>query len=274
MRIPIYQVDAFTSDVFSGNPAAVCFLNDWISDSILQAIAAENNLSETAFIVQDGDEFELRWFTPVTEVALCGHATLASAYVLFESLGWRERTVNFKTSKSGRLIVEKKGDLFEMDFPSRPPAVEAPGGSDPGAGFDCGRRPGFAEMLGAAPIKVLSSEEDILAVFESEQIVRGLKPDFNALAGLDCRGVIVTARGERVDFVSRFFAPAFGIAEDPVTGSSHCVLTPYWAGVLKKTSMHAMQVSKRGGDLFCQDRGKRVGIAGKAALYLEGTISI
>ena len=261
MKIPIYQVDAFTSEVFSGNPAAVCLLNDWISDETLQAIAAENNLSETAFIVQEGEGFGLRWFTPVTEVALCGHATLAGAYVLFELLSWPEKTVCFKTRKSGELIVEKKGDLFEMDFPSRAPTLESP--SD-----------GFLEILGLAPMKVLGSKEDILAVLESEQSVRDLKPNLVALANLDCRGLIVTARGDKTDFVSRFFAPAVGVPEDPVTGSAHCVLVPYWAGLLKKTSLHAIQVSRRGGELFCRDRGKRVSIAGDAVLYLEGTISI
>jgi PhzF family phenazine biosynthesis protein len=261
VKIPIYQVDAFTSEVFSGNPAAVCLLNDWVSDSVLQAIAAENNLSETAFIVQDGGGFELRWFTPVTEVALCGHATLASAYVLFEVRRWPEKIIRFQTCRSGQLLVEKKDYLFEMDFPSRPPTREMPAD-------------GFREMLGIAPMKVLGSEEDIFVVLESEKCVRDLKPNFTALAALECRGVIVTAEGEKSDFVSRFFAPAVGITEDPVTGSAHCVLVPYWARLLKKNSLHAIQVSRRGGELFCRDRGKRVGIAGKAALYLDGTISI
>lgn len=237
MKIPIYQVDAFTSEVFSGNPAAVCLLNDWISDSVLQDIAAENNLSETAFVVQDGGGVELRWFTPITEVALCGHATLASAYVLFELRRWPEKIIRFQTRRSGQLVVEKKDYLFEMDFPSRPPTREMPAD-------------GFSETLGIAPMEVLDSEEDIFVVLESEKCVRDLKPNFTALAGLECRGVIVTARGETSDFVSRFFAPAVGIAEDPVTGSAHCVLVPYWARLLKKNSLHAIQVSRRGGDSF------------------------
>jgi len=261
VRIPIYQVDAFTTDVFSGNPAAVCLLDHWISDSTLQAIAAENNLSETAFMVRVGDEFELRWFTPTIEVALCGHATLASAYVIFEHQGWAEKVLRFHTLKSGRLIVERKDHLFEMDFPSRPPTSERAAGE-------------FREILGAMPLKVLGSEEDILVVLESEQTVRELKPDLTALAGLDCRGVIVTARGEEADFVSRFFAPAVGVPEDPVTGSAHCVLVPYWAGILGEKNLHALQVSRRGGELFCRDREERVSIAGRAVLYLEGTISI
>ncbi len=278
MKIPIYQVDAFTSEVFSGNPAAVCLLEDWISDSTLQAIAAENNLSETAFMVRESDGFELRWFTPATEVALCGHATLASAYVLFELRGWRQSAVSFKTRKSGRLIVEKKGDLFEMDFPSRPPTSKLPAAADlpleDALGGNDFTLQGFTGMLGLAPTKVLGSEEDILAVLENEQRVRDLAPNLAALARMDCRGLIVTARGDSADFVSRFFAPAVGVPEDPVTGSSHCVLVPYWAGVLKKESLHAIQVSKRGGELFCRHRGSRVSIAGKAALYLEGVITI
>ncbi|MHC1725976.1 MAG: PhzF family phenazine biosynthesis protein [Syntrophobacteraceae bacterium] len=261
MKIPIYQVDAFTSEVFSGNPAAVCLLDGWLPDSMLQAIAAENNLSETAFLVRDGDGYALRWFTPLTEVWLCGHATLASACVLFDLKEWPHETVCFQTIRSGKLIVEKKEHLFEMDFPSRPPVGNRPAGELIGA-------------LGIRPQKVLYSEEDWLVIVESEESVRDLEPDFNAIARLDCRGVIVTARGEKADFVSRFFAPKVGVAEDPVTGSSHCVLTPYWAGLLQKESLHALQVSKRGGELFCRDRGKRVSIAGKAALYLEGMISV
>lgn len=261
MKLPIYQVDAFTSEVFSGNPAAVCLLDEWLSESTLQAIAAENNLSETAFLVRHGGDFEIRWFTPLTEVALCGHATLASACVLFELKKWPEKTICFKTRKSGELTVEKRGDLFEMDFPALPPDREMV-------------VEGLARMLGKTPDKVLGSQEDILAVLDSEKSVRELKPDLAALAGLDWRGIIVTARGERSDFVSRFFAPSVGVAEDPVTGSAHCVLTPYWAGLLNKKELHAQQVSARGGELFCRDRGERVSIAGRAALYLEGTISV
>lgn len=261
MKIPIYQVDAFTSGVFSGNPAAVCLPDQWLPDSTLQAIAAENNLSETAFVVQRGGDFELRWFTPLVEVALCGHATLAAAFVLFELRGWAGKVISFETRKSGKLLVEKQGDLLEMDFPSRPPNREIP-------------PEGFRDMFGEVLEKVLGSEEDILAVLDTEKSVRDLKPDMAALAALDCRGIIVTARGERSDFVSRFFAPAVGVPEDPVTGSAHCVLTPYWAGLLQKKDLHALQVSARGGELFCSDRGNRVRIGGRAALYMEGTISI
>ena len=261
MKIPVYQVDAFTSAVFAGNPAAVCLLDSWIQDQILRAIAAENNLSETAFLVRNSQGFDLRWFTPVTEVTLCGHATLASAYVLFERQAWPENAVIFQTRESGRLSVEKSGRLLEMDFPARQPTDEVHLGE-------------LASMLGATPAKVLRSPEDLLVVFENEQSVRELHPNMTALASLDWRGVIITAPGDSVDFVSRFFAPALGIPEDPVTGAAHCVLTPYWAKRLGKDSLHALQVSKRGGELHCHHRGERIGIAGQSALYLEGTISI
>jgi PhzF family phenazine biosynthesis protein len=261
MRIPMYQVDAFASAVFAGNPAAVCLLDAWLPDRQLQAIAAENNLSETAFLLRNQDGFDLRWFTPVTEVALCGHATLASAFVLFNCQKWPERTIKFRTRKSGQLVVTKRDDGLEMDFPARPAqTVPTPDG--------------LCEALQVQPQEVRGSTEDILVVLDSEKRVRELRPDFTALAEVACRGIIVTARGEQCDFVSRFFAPRAGIAEDPVTGSAHCVLIPYWARVLGKTSLYALQVSGRGGELFCEDCGERVRIAGKAVLYLEGTISI
>ncbi len=261
MRIPLYQVDAFASDVFSGNPAAVCLLDAWLDDSTLQAIAAENNLSETAFLVEAGERFELRWFTPSTEVALCGHATLASAHVLFSCRGWPAESVRFTTRWSGELTVVRRGKRLEMDFPARPVhARETPAE--------------LAEALGAAPAKVLGSAEDLLVVLDSEQAVAAVQPDLHALQRIECRGVIVTARGTECDFVSRFFAPRFGIPEDPVTGSAHCVLVPYWSDVLGKNALHARQISKRGGELFCVNAGDRVKIAGQAALYLEGTITV
>jgi PhzF family phenazine biosynthesis protein len=259
MRIPLYQVDAFTSEVFSGNPAAVCLLEKWLDDARLQSIAAENNLPETAFLVPTAEGFDLRWFTPVSEVALCGHATLASAFVLFECRKRPEETIRFRTRRSGQLVVTRRGDLLEMNFPARP-AVKA---SPPAA---------LIGALGAAPKEVHTSAEDILVVLETERDVREVRPDFLSLGGIDCRGIIVTARGDRSDFVSRFFAPRLGIPEDPVTGSAHCVLIPYWAALLEKRVLHALQISARGGELFCEDRGERVGIAGRAVLYLEGTI--
>jgi PhzF family phenazine biosynthesis protein len=261
MKIPIYQVDAFTSDVFSGNPAAVCILDTWIDDQQLQSIAAENNLSETAFLVRNDDGFDLRWFTPTTEVALCGHATLASAFVLFAHKGWPAENITFQTRKSGQLVVVKRGDLLEMDFPSRPAYTRTPPA-------------GLKEALRVAPKEIFGSEEDLLVVLNSEKAVREVQPDFGALDRVECRGTIITARGDRSDFVSRFFAPRLGIPEDPVTGSAHCVLIPYWASVLRKKDLHAFQVSKRGGELFCTHVGERVKISGKAILYMEGTIKI
>ena len=261
MKIPIYQVDAFTSKVFSGNPAAVCILDQWIDDRLLQSVAAENNLSETAFLVQTGNGFDLRWFTPVTEVALCGHATLASAFVLFVCRGWPGENIRFQTRKSGQLTVARRGDLLEMDFPSRPADNRTP-------------PVGLREALRVVPKEILGSAEDLLVVLDSEKAVRDVQPDFGMLDRVDCRGTIITARGDRSDFVSRFFAPRVGVPEDPVTGSAHCVLIPYWAAVLHKDNLHAFQVSKRGGELFCAFMGERVKISGKAVLYMEGTIMI
>jgi PhzF family phenazine biosynthesis protein len=261
MNIPIYQVDAFTERVFAGNPAAVCLLENWLDDSQLQGIAAENNLSETAFLVRSAEGFELRWFTPATEVALCGHATLASAFVIFEFLNWPQDTVRFQTRRSGELTVKRSGNLLEMDFPARPPVKRQPPS-------------GLTGALGVEPLEILGSAEDILVVLESAEAVRALQPDIAALSAVDCRGTIVTAKGRDCDFVSRFFAPRVGIAEDPVTGSAHCVLIPYWAEKLGRRKLHARQVSRRGGELFCEDRGQRVGIAGKAVFFLEGTLSI
>lgn len=261
MRIPIYQVDAFTSKVFSGNPAAVCMLNRWIDDSILQAIAAENNLSETAFLVRNKKGFDLRWFTPITEVALCGHATLASAFVLFNYRKWPAKSIRFQTRRSGELVVTRRKDLLEMDFPARPVYAQ-------------GIPAGLSKGLGVVPQEIYGSAEDLLAVLDCEKTVREVKPDFIALDEVASRGVIITARGDQSDFVSRFFAPRVGIPEDPVTGSAHCVLIPYWAGVLHKSDLHAFQVSKRGGELFCTHIGDRVKISGKAVLYLKGSITI
>jgi len=259
MDIPLYQVDAFASSVFSGNPAAVCPLREWIPESLMQSIAQENNLSETAFLVPEGDAYRIRWFTPEAEVDLCGHATLASAYVIFDFLDPGRTQVSFQ-SRSGLLQVSRERDLLVMDFPSQPPhACEVP-----------------AELLtalGTEPQTVLCSE-DYFVVFSGEEEVSGLKPDMNELKKLDLRGVIVTAPGRDVDFVSRFFAPGIGIPEDPVTGSAHCALVPYWAKRLRKKELRARQVSRRGGELFCRDLDGRVGIAGRAVLYMTGTIHV
>ena len=261
MRLPIYQVDAFTSKVFSGNPAAICILDTWIDDKSLQAIATENNLSETAYLVQNENGFDLRWFTPVTEVELCGHATLASAFVLFVCRNWSTDTIRFQTLKSGQLMVTRQDEFLEMDFPARPAYLQTP-------------PDGLSHALGVTPEEVYGSEEDLMVVLDSEKTVVEVQPDFAALEQIDCRGIIITAPGDRCDFVSRFFAPSVGVPEDPVTGSAHCVLIPYWATVLDKKELYALQVSKRGGELFCGLGGDRVRISGKAALYLEGTITI
>ncbi len=263
MRIPIFQVDAFASGIFAGNPAAVCPLDNWIPDKTLQAIAAENNLAETAFFVprsaSDGGPFHLRWFTPVCEVELCGHATLAAAYVLFEQLHHPGDTLRFET-QSGELIVKRDGDRLAMDFPSRPPAkVDV--------------HPDLARALGGAPVEILGAR-DYLVRYGSPEEVRALTPDMEALKHVDRFAVIATAAGTDCDFVSRFFAPSKGVPEDPVTGSAHCTLIPYWANQLGKTTLRARQVSPRGGDLFCKLLGDRVQIAGQAALYLEGHISV
>jgi PhzF family phenazine biosynthesis protein len=257
MKIPIYQIDAFTSRVFSGNPAAVCPLEQWLEDDLLQAIAQENNLSETAFFVPAQDGYHIRWFTPVAEVDLCGHATLASAFVIFNHLDRSEKRVTFE-SRSGALAVTLEGDWLSMDFPSQPPrACEAP--------------PELLEALGEKPTQALRSE-DYFIVFPDEDAVRRLSPDMTKLKQVDLRGIIVTARGKEVDFVSRFFAPNLGVDEDPVTGSAHCALVPYWSKQLDKKELHALQVSRRGGELYCRDLGERVAIAGRAVEYMKGIL--
>jgi len=253
-----FVVHSFTDTVFRGNPAGVCPLDEWLDDSLMQRIAAENQLSETAFFVRKEDHFELRWFTPTIEVDLCGHATLASAYVLFDHLGHEEDVVTFRT-QSGELTAWKDGDYLVMDFPSRPgEPIKAPEALITG--------------LGRVPAEVYQAR-DCLAVFESEQEVRDLEPDFAALESLDCTGIIASAPGIDADFVSRFFAPLAGIPEDPVTGSAHSTLTPYWASRLGKKRLIAHQVSERGGVLNCTLRDDRVLIAGQAALYVKGFLS-
>ena len=261
MKIPIWQVDAFAAQTFAGNPAAVCLLEDWLADGALQAIAAENNLSETAFLVPRSGEFELRWFAPAKEVALCGHATLAAAKVLFDLRGWEEKEIRFYTRQRGVLTVAKRGEWFEMDFPALPARPVA-------------TPPGLAAALGAEPRQVLASTDDWLAVLDDEAAVRNLKPDLAAVKKFNCRCVVPTARGDAVDFVSRAFAPRYGILEDPVTGSAHCALAPYWAGVLGKDDLRAFQVSARGGEVRCRVAGDRVMLAWQAVVYLAGTIDV
>ncbi len=259
MKIRQYQVDAFATRAFEGNPAAVCPLQSWLDDGLLQAIAEENNLSETAFFVPSEKGFVLRWFTPVREVDLCGHATLATAHVLFELLGYAGETIIFET-RSGELAVERKGRRLEMNFPACPPTP-------------CAASESLAQALGHPPIEVLAAD-DYLAVFDSESTVRAITPDLVLLGQLDLRGVIITAPGDDVDFVSRFFAPKFGIPEDPVTGSAHCELAPYWASRLDKTILTARQVSRRGGSLTCEMKGDRVMLSGSAVTFMEAEIAI
>ncbi|MEI7612537.1 MAG: PhzF family phenazine biosynthesis protein [Betaproteobacteria bacterium] len=259
MQLRQYQVDAFTTRPFSGNPAAVCPLASWPDDSLLQAIAEENNLSETAFFVPSAKGFRLRWFKPKTEVDLCGHATLATAHVLFNILGYADTSITFET-RSGDLFVGRKGALLEMNFPALPPTP-------------CPAPQALLEGLGRQPSEVLAAN-DYLVVFDNEEDVRTLNPDSLLLSQLDLRGVIVTAPGVEVDFVSRFFAPKYGIAEDPVTGSAHCTLAPYWAARLGKNSLVAQQVSRRGGDLLCELKDDRVLIAGAAVTVMVATLSI
>jgi predicted PhzF superfamily epimerase YddE/YHI9 len=261
MELPLLWVDAFTDRVFGGNPAAVVPLESWLDDPLLQRIAFENGVSETAFFVRTGPaRADLRWFSPQVEVDLCGHATLATAHALFAELGQKESPFIFDT-RSGPLSVVRKGSLLELDFPSRPAtAVEAP-----------------AELvrgLGRTPEATLRSERMWLCVFGSADMVAGLVPDQAALASLTPGMIIVTAPGVDCDFVSRFFAPGAGIPEDPATGSSHCTLVPYWADRLGKTTFNARQLSMRGGQLWCELDGDRVRMAGNAVLYLEGRIRV
>lgn len=259
MKIPYYHVDAFTSSRFAGNPAGVCPLKEWLPDEILQKIAMENNLSETAFTVAGQDHFELRWFTPATEVDLCGHATLVTAFVIVNYLEHPAKTVRFH-SKSGWLAVEWDGEMLVLDFPARPPER-------------CPASEALSQGLGRQPVEVWRSR-DYLAVFSTPGEVLELKPDFQQLGQLDSLGIIATAPGDGVDFVSRFFAPQVGIPEDPVTGSAHCTLVPYWSQRLAKKKLTARQISARGGELFCEDAGERVKIGGKAVTYLTGEIEI
>lgn len=260
MKTPIYQVDAFTDSVFGGNPAAVCPLKEWIRPELMQKIAMENNLSETAFFVREGDLYALRWFTPVAEVDLCGHATLASAHVLFEELGYSKEEIKFET-RSGRLIVRKEGYHLAMDFPSdKMEQVQGP--------------PILYQALGIKPNIFTFKSDDYMIVLDSEREIAALQPDFRMLKEVDARGIIVTAPGDEVDFVSRFFAPRHNIDEDPVTGSVHTKLTPYWSDRLEKREMQARQISERIGVLTVRDRGERVEILGKAVTYLRGEIEV
>jgi PhzF family phenazine biosynthesis protein len=259
MKLTSYTLDAFTSRVFGGNPAAVCPLTEWLEDTTMQSIAAENNLSETVFFVPDGDAYHIRWFTPSCEVELCGHATLASSYVIFKHIAPDKNELNFR-ALAGALRVTRDGDLLSLDFPSRPPErIDAP--------------VEIVAALGVPPDEMWKARDHV-AVFADEDVVRTLKPDMARLAQVDMYALIVTAPGKESDFVSRFFAPGRGINEDPVTGSAHCTLIPFWASRLSKTNLRALQVSERGGEIFCELKGDRVKISGQVVLYSECTIYV
>jgi predicted PhzF superfamily epimerase YddE/YHI9 len=257
---PIYQVDAFTSNLFSGNPAAVCPLEAWLDDSVMQAIAQENNLSETAFIVPQGEQYQIRWFTPNQEVALCGHATLASAFVLFELLGFQSNEIIFN-SQSGPLRVKKKGALLQMDFPVLPYHKITP-------------QPELLAAMNVCPAEVFESTFDLLLIFDHESDVQQAKLDLDTIAKLQQRGVILSAPASSADIYSRCFYPGCDVHEDPVTGSAHCVIAPYWCERLGKTKIHAKQGGSRQGELWCEVTADRVLLSGRCQLYLEGRISI
>lgn len=261
MKYKLYQVDAFTDKLFGGNPAAVCPLAEWLSDDLLQKIAMENNLAETVFYVWQDGRYEIRWFTPKVEVDLCGHATLAAAFILFHQEGYPGDVINFYSPRSGKLSVSRSSDWLTLDFPVdvfHSIAVS----SDMVSCFD------------KQPIEAYKGKTDYMLVYEKESDIRDIVPQFEAIAALKARGVIITAKGDHVDFVSRFFAPQSGIIEDPVTGSAHTTLTPYWSEKLNKTEMSAIQLSERKGYLQCKFLGNRVGISGQAKLYLAGEVYI
>jgi PhzF family phenazine biosynthesis protein len=260
MQLPLYQIDAFAGRVFAGNPAAVCPLEAWLPDPVMQDIARENNLSETAFLVPENGDYAIRWFTPTVEVRLCGHATLAAGQVVMTDLEPGRAMVRFRTRQAGVLTVSRHGDLYVLDLPADPPKPVQP-------------PPELALALGRAPVAALIADY-LMAVFADEAEIRALAPDMAALTRVHEVGVIATAPGREVDFVSRFFAPAAGIPEDPVTGSAHCILTPYWAERLGKDRLSARQLSARGGELICTRLGERVQVAGRAVRYLEGTIHV
>jgi PhzF family phenazine biosynthesis protein len=261
MRVPIFQLDAFTTRLFAGNPAAVMLLDDYPADAVMQAVAAENNLAETAFLVRKGEGYRLRWFTPTVEVPLCGHATLASAAVVMERLEPHREHVVFE-SKSGPLPVRRESGRYTMDFPARrTEPVTAP--------------VGLQEALGVAPLEVFADAFNYTAVLQSPRVVRELAPNLDAVSRLDRTGLIVTALGEKpYDFVSRYFAPAKGIPEDPVTGGAHCSLAPFWASRLAKQEFFAFQASRRGGEIFCRVVGDRVHLQGACVFYMQGEAEI
>ncbi|WP_036151181.1 PhzF family phenazine biosynthesis protein [Maribacter forsetii] len=262
MKQKIYQIDAFTSKLFGGNPAAVCILEKWLETDLMQKIAAENNLAETAYAVKKDDHYELRWFTPEIEVDLCGHATLATAFTLYNYYGYNENTLRFISPRSGELLVQKsESGLLTMDFPTDDltPVSE---------------QTNISKAVGKQPVETYKGKTDYMLIYQSQAEIEAIVPNFHLLNELDCRGVIITAKGNEVDFVSRFFAPQCGIPEDPVTGSAHTTLTPYWSEKLNKKTLSAKQLSERGGDIQCEYLGDRVKISGNGVCYLVGEIEI
>ncbi len=259
-KIKLYQIDAFTDKVFGGNPAAVCVLDAWLDDTIMQQLGAENNLAETAFAVKVGEDYEIRWFTPTVEVDLCGHATLATAYVLFKYYNHPSDTIRLHSRNSGLLKVEKQGDTLTLDFPTDIyEAVETP--------------EALVKAFGKAPLETYKGKTDYMLIYSSQEDVLGFNPDISLVSSVNARGVIVSAPGNDVDFVSRFFCPEVGITEDPVTGSAHTTLTPYWSQKMGKQQLTAKQLSARQGNLTCEYLGERVKISGKAVTYLIGEIT-
>lgn len=262
-KIRIFQVDAFTNNLFSGNPAAVCILDEWLSDELMQSISNENNLAETAFVVPKDNDFEIRWFTPTIEVDLCGHATLASAFVLFNNLGFTGDVIRFYSHRSGWLLAKKENDRIYLDFPI-----------DSLVRLANEQNNIIRKCIGIEPLEIYKGKTDYIAIIENESDLLNLQPDLEAIASLNARGLIVTAKGDEVDFVSRFFAPQSGINEDPVTGSAHTSLLPLWSKKLGKNKMNANQLSKRGGQLVCELINDRCSIGGNAKLYMVGEIYI
>jgi PhzF family phenazine biosynthesis protein len=260
-KIKFYQVDAFTGHLFGGNPAAVCLPDHWLEDDLMQSIAAENNLSETAFVIKSGENFEIRWFTPLLEVDLCGHATLASAFIIFNHTDFRGREIIFLSPRSGELKVRREGIKLFLDFPADEFSP-------------CDNMPEIAKSIGMTPLEVYKGKTDYMAILASEEEVKGIQPDLGTIAKLDARGLIVTAPGKSADFVSRFFGPQSGVNEDPVTGSAHTTLVPYWSGRLGRVSLTAKQISKRGGSLICTYLPPRVIIGGEAQLFAAGEIYV
>jgi PhzF family phenazine biosynthesis protein len=261
MKIKLFQVDAFTNKLFRGNPAAVCITEKWIDEHLMQKIAMENNLSETAFIVKKNNQYQIRWFTPKIEVDLCGHATLASAHVIFNHYDYESDEISFNSIYSGKLIATRNGEYITLDFPvDKLNKVKPPNG--------------LVNSIGKKPFEVYKGKEDYLLIYNGRDDIQNLSPDFNKLKNINTRGIIVTAKDDKYDFVSRFFAPALGINEDPVTGSAHTLLIPYWANKLNKNELIAKQLSKRSGILKCKFAADRVYISGKAKTFFIGEISI